>query len=195
MIYSGYNKTTGEFCRFYGEHETPPEDEVNIGHIEGHYDPNTYYMLDGLATKYTPEELQQRQKVDRQGNFIWKMPERILIDNRSLATVRDKCWAQIKLKRAEAEKAGFTWNGHKFDSDAQAQMKLFGAAQLATLDSTYSTVWTLYDNSELEMNAEDIKGAAAALGMYIKGVYEKGQALRLAIYAAATIPAAEAISW
>lgn len=116
-----------------------------------------------------------------------------------LATAQAKRWAVIKAARDGAEFGGFTWNNSTFDSDPQAQSRIQGGAQLATLamiaSQPFSVDWTLADNTVRTLSGADMLAAGQALGVHIETVHGIGRDLRAAIEAATSVAAVDAITW
>ena len=73
-------------------------------------------------------------------------------DTRDLDTVKTSKWNQLKLERNKAEFGGFLWEGLKFDSDQVSQGRI-----LAAFIFNQPTVWTLSDDTVVELSVEDIQ--------------------------------------
>ena len=116
-------------------------------------------------------------------------------DPRSLQDLKDAQWDLIKQSRADAEYAGFTWDGSVFDSDALSQNRITGAVTLAQMDSNFTIGWTLADNTVRTMSQMDMLQTGAALGTHVATVFSMGVVKRNAIEAATTKEDVEAIVW
>ncbi len=111
------------------------------------------------------------------------------IDPRTLDEIKDQKWAQIKQQRNAMEFGGFVYNGNTYDSDQVSQGRIMGAAS-AGVDQ----VWTLADNTTVELTAQQLKELYIALQSHIANAHERGRVARQAIYEATTAEQVEAIA-
>ena len=116
-----------------------------------------------------------------------------------LSKAKSKKWIQIKQHRDAAENGGFTWGGSPFDSTPISQLRIQGAAQLATLakinNQPFSIDWTLADNSVRTLNAQEMIAVGTAMGQHINACHTRARQLRSLIEAAQTKEEVEAIYW
>ena len=110
------------------------------------------------------------------------------IDPRSIDEIKAQKWAEIKYQRDQLEFGGFEFEGNTYDSDQVSQGRIMGAA-LAGVDQ----VWTLADNTTVELSALQLQQLYAALQSHVASVHERGRIARLAIEAAETKEEVEAI--
>lgn len=110
------------------------------------------------------------------------------IDPRSLDDVKTQKWEEIKAQRDQLEFGGFVFDGHLYDSDQVSQSRIMGAAA-AGIDQ----IWTLADNSTVELTASQLQQLYAALQAHIAGVHERGRIARQLILDAQTKDQVEAI--
>lgn len=103
------------------------------------------------------------------------------VDTRNLVDVQNTKWSQTKTKRDIFEFSGFTYKGHLFDSDLQAQIRIIGAVTLGS-----PTAWTLKNNEIINLDGEGIEGLGRALAEHIQATHERGRAARTAIYESTT---------
>lgn len=103
------------------------------------------------------------------------------IDPRSLDEIKAQKWAEIKLERDQIEFGGFEFDGGIYDSDQVSQGRIMGAAA-AGLDQ----VWTLADNSTVNLTASQLQQLYAALQAHIANTHERGRIARQLIYEAET---------
>ena len=125
--------------------------------------------------------------------FEWQT--RTWVDQRTLQEIKDAQWDLIKQSRANAEYAGFMWDGSKFDSDILSQQRITGAVSLAMLSSTFSIQWTLFDNTVRTLSASDMIGVGSALGTHVATQFAIGVTLRDQITAATSRAEVEAVVW
>lgn len=137
------------------------------------------YVLDGQIKVFTQEE--QQTKLDIKPGFIWKMPERIVVDTRTLNDIKTVKWQEIKQARDAAEYAGFVWDGSTFDSDAISQARIQGAVQLAGMVPGFVIDWTLADNSVRTLSAGDTLAVGIALGQHVGAQFDHARQLRVLI--------------
>ena len=110
------------------------------------------------------------------------------IDPRSLDDIKAQKWAEIKSQRDRLEFGGFEFEGNIYDSDRVSQGRIMGAA-LAGVDQ----VWTLADNTIVELTASKLQQLYAALQAHIASVHERGRIARQLIFEAETKEQVEAI--
>jgi hypothetical protein len=103
------------------------------------------------------------------------------IDPRSLDEIKAQKWAEIKSQRDQIEFDGFEFDGGIYDSDQVSQGRIMGAAA-AGLDQ----VWTLADNSTVNLTASQLQQLYAALQAHIANTHERGRIARQLIYEAET---------
>lgn len=110
------------------------------------------------------------------------------IDPRTLDEIKAQKWAEIKSQRDRLEFGGFEFEGCIYDSDQVSQGRIMGAAA-AGLDQ----VWTLADNTTVELSASQLQQLYAALQAHIASVHERGRIARQLIYEAETKEQVEAV--
>jgi hypothetical protein len=116
-----------------------------------------------------------------------------------LALAKFGAWTRIKTARNTAIASGVPYNGNVYDSDATAQLRIMGAAQMAQLaissGTAYSVTWTLQNNSLVTLTAQEVIALAMAVGQNYQTLFGKGQSLRAQITAATTQSQLDAIVW
>ena len=103
------------------------------------------------------------------------------IDPRALEEIKAQKWAEIKPRRDRLEFGGFEFEGNIYDSDQVSQGRITGAA-VAGIDQ----VWTLADNTTVELSASQLQQLYAALHAHIASVHERGRIARQLIFDAET---------
>lgn len=111
------------------------------------------------------------------------------IDPRTLDEIKAQKWAEIKAMRDQLEFGGFEFEGGAYDSDQVSQSRIMGAA-VAGVDQ----VWTLADNTTVELSASQLQQLYAALQAHIASVHERGRIARQLIFEAETKEQVEAIN-
>lgn len=111
------------------------------------------------------------------------------IDPRTLDEIKAQKWAEIKVMRDQLEFGGFEFDGGIYDSDQVSQGRIMGAA-VAGIDQ----VWTLADNSTVELTAMQLQQLYAALQVHIASAHERGRIARQLIYEAETKEQVEEIN-
>lgn len=114
--------------------------------------------------------------------------EKQWVDPRSLDDIKVHKWEEIKSLRDQLEFGGFEFEGNVYDSDQVSQGRIMGAAS-AGVDQ----VWTLADNTTVELTAQQLKELYIALQSHIANAHERGRVARQAIYEATTAEQVEAI--
>lgn len=149
-------------------------------------DVSNKYIVDGEL-----REIPQRVSIQHVFNYTtgeWQY-------GTSLEDAKKLRWSKIKANRAEAEYAGFEWDGSRFDSDAISQQRLSGAVMLAQMDPNFTIDWTLEDDTTRTLNQAEMISVGVALGVHVQTGFAKGQALRAQIDTATTQEEVEAVVW
>ena len=110
------------------------------------------------------------------------------VDSRTLDEIKAQKWSELKLQRDRLEFGGFEFEGNTYDSDQVSQGRIMGAA-LAGVDQ----VWTLADNTTVELSASQLHQLYATLQAHIASTHERGRIARLAIDNALTKEDIEAV--
>lgn len=121
-------------------------------------------------------------------HFVFDYEIKQWIDPRTLDEIKAQKWAEIKVVRDQLEFGGFEFDGGIYDSDQVSQGRIMGAA-MAGVDQ----VWTLADNTTVELSASQLQQLYAALQAHIASVHERGRIARLLIYEATTSDEVEAV--
>lgn len=111
------------------------------------------------------------------------------IDPRTIDEIKAQRWAEIKSERDRLEFGGFEFEGNIYDSDQVSQGRIMGAA-VAGVDQ----VWTLADNTTVELSASQLQQLYAALQAHIASVHERGRIARQLIFNAETKEQVEEIN-
>lgn len=112
------------------------------------------------------------------------------IDPRTLDEIKAQKWAEIKSQRDRLEFGGFEFEGNVYDSDQVSQGRIMGAA-VAGIDQ----VWTLADNTTVELSASQLQQLYVALQAHIASVHERGRIARQKIETALTYEEIEAVNF
>ena len=110
------------------------------------------------------------------------------VDPRTLDEIKAQKWAEIKSQRDQLEFGGFEFEGNVYDSDQVSQGRITGAS-VAGVDQ----VWTLADNTTVELSALQLQQLYATLQAHITSVHERGRIARQLILDAQTKEQVEAI--
>lgn len=110
------------------------------------------------------------------------------IDPRTLDDIKSQKWTEIKSQRDQIELGGFEFEGGVYDSDQVSQGRIMGAAVVGL-----NQVWTLADNTTVELSASQLQQLYAALQAHIASVHERGRIARQLIFDAETKEQAESI--
>lgn len=121
-------------------------------------------------------------------HHLYNYETRQWVDPRTLDEIKAQKWAEIKSERDQLEFGGFEFEGNTYDSDQASQGRIMGAS-LAGVDQ----VWTLADNTTVELSASQLQQLYAALQAHIASVHERGRIARQLIFEAETKEQIEAI--
>lgn len=172
-------KATGRFIKSI----SAPDDVVEMNTPEGCLaveDPpgsNMYYQDGWVAMPAQPTPY-----------HIFNYDLKDWVDLRTLDEIKAQKWAEIKSGRDQLEFGGFEFEGGVYDSDQVSQGRIMGAAA-AGLDQ----VWTLADNSTVNLTASQLQQLYAALQAHIASVHERGRIARQLIFDAETKEQVEAV--
>ena len=140
-------------------------------------EPNMYYQDGWVAMPTQPSPY-----------HIFNYDLKDWIDPRTLDEIKAQKWAEIKSERDLLEFGGFEFEGGIYDSNQVSQGRIMGAA-VAGVDQ----VWTLADNSTVELSASQLQQLYAALQAHIASVHERGRIARQLIFEAETKEQVEAV--
>lgn len=110
------------------------------------------------------------------------------LDTRTLDDLKAQKWSEIKSQRDQLEFGSFNFDGNIYDSDQVSQSRIIGAA-IAGVDQ----VWTLADNTTVELSASQLQQLYATLQAHIASVHERGRIARQLIFDAETKEQVEAV--
>lgn len=163
-----------------------------IGVLETDADPGPGYAVIAQPLDFSQRPSAAHKPHLIEGAVVW-------VDPHTLEDRKAARWAAIKAERDSREYGGFAWDGSTFDSDAESQRRLQGAAQLAVLaqaaQQPFEIAWTLADNSVRVLDAADMIQVGAALANHVAATHYAARALRQQIEAATTAAEVEAVAW
>lgn len=145
--------------------------------VEDPPEPNMYYQDGWVAMPAQPTQ-----------HHIFNYDLKEWIDPRTLGEIKAQKWAEIKSGRDSLEFSGFEFDGGIYDSDQVSQSRIMGAA-VAGVDQ----IWTLADNTTVELSASQLQQLYAALQAHIASVHERGRIARQLISEAETKEQVEAV--
>ncbi|WP_151790194.1 DUF4376 domain-containing protein [Acinetobacter junii] len=160
-----------------------PDDVIKLNTPEGCLavedkpEPNMYYQDGWVAMPAQPSPYHTFDYSTKQ----W-------IDPRSLDEIKAQKWAEIKSQRDQLEFGGFEFEDNIYDSDQVSQGRIMGAAA-AGIDQ----VWTVRDNTTVNLTASQLQQLYAALQAHIASVHERGRIARQLIFDAETKEQVEAV--
>ena len=146
--------------------------------VEDSPKPNMYYQDGWVAMPAQPSPY-----------HIFNYDLKDWIDPRTLDEIKVQKWAKIKSQRDQLEFGSFEFEGGIYDSDQVSQGRIMGAA-VAGIDR----IWTLSDNTTVELSASQLQQLYAALQAHIASVHERGRIARQLIFEAKTKEQVEEIN-
>lgn len=173
-------------------------------------------LLEMMAMCEVDEALLEIDTTDCSGHFIaanalapfpkspgpgyeWNWEMREWMDQRSLDTLKEDKWAEVKKAREQKEFGGFVWDGSPFDSDPISQSRIqgaiLGAILSAQMDLKYEQDWTLADNTRRLLNGTDVIGVGMALAGHISACHAHGREVRAQIQEAKEASDVKAAVW
>lgn len=178
MKYYVIDKDTGQYLAAV---ELDSTAVVNTPHELILTPPNTHLDIWVGEGWYTPDPQPSAYHIFDYKEMRW-------VDGRTLETAQEQKWQAIKDDRDTLEFGGFVFEGNIYDSDQVSQGRILGAA-IAGADQ----VWTLADNTMVELTAMQLQQLYAALQAHIASVHERGRIARQLIYDAETKEQVEAV--
>ncbi|ACC98492.1 hypothetical protein Emin_0939 [Elusimicrobium minutum Pei191] len=135
------------------------------------------------------------QSIEDEKNKSAPMPEPT--EEELFEHARQNKLACVKVLRDQKEQGGFEYLGKVFDSDTVSAQRLSLAGQTASIcimqNHPFSVVWTVKDNSTIELTAEQLLGAILALTMHANKCHQEASELKEKINKAETLEELEAI--
>lgn len=171
---------------------TIPKDSLHLqeGNIFiGLVNHKEHYFIDGKLCFYTDYEISQRKLINK--DCFWKMPERILVYNKTLESFCSENLLFIKNKRKQAENDCFEYDNKIYQIN---ELRInFAAQEAKRIGSRFIKVWILKDNSTIKLNAYQMIGVKQAQDLYISNLFETYLILKNKITIAKTIEEIDAI--
>jgi hypothetical protein len=110
----------------------------------------------------------------------------VVCDGFPLAKLQDEAWERVKYVREQKLQLSPTDFGTA-QTDIASMVKINGLSTMATIakanDAPFSEVFTMADNSEVTLDADQMIGFGVEVGTHIAAVHARGRDLRAAIYA------------
>ena len=111
------------------------------------------------------------------------------IDPRTIEQIKAQKWTEIKAERDSLEFGGFAFEGNIYDSDQISQGRILGAASAGL-----SQVWTLADNTTVNLTADQLVQIYQALQTHTASVHQRGRIAREVIMSATTKEDVESVT-
>lgn len=126
----------------------------------------------------------------------WNPKRKRWDDNRNLNRAQRLKWDEFKVLRAAEATAPFVWNGNTFDFDPEGIGRAAASALTAIVrGSVFSEEWTLTDNTDILLSAQDMVNVADAQAASVKRAWAKARTRRRLINAATTVAQVDAVVW
>jgi hypothetical protein len=104
----------------------------------------------------------------------------------TLEEVRLVATRRLKFVRSAREREGITFDGNRFHTDTDSQVKLTGIALAALQDPAYSVQFKTMDGAFVSLDRTAVFGLAAAVRAHIQGYYDFDARAQQEINAAGT---------
>lgn len=203
-IYTNYDPTTGAILGTGTATEETLDAMIRFGAtalLHVHADTTTHYVdLTGDGPQLVEYTAGERAALAALApGWVWQMPERIAVDQRTLSDAKNQAWARIKAARAAAEHAPFNCNGNLFDGDEVSTGRITGAVSLAMMAAmagqSFANDWTLADNSIITLDGPAMMAVGIALGVRVGAVFDIARTLRDQIDTATSAAQLDTITW
>ena len=113
----------------------------------------------------------------------------------SLEEVKTRKIAYLKNERDTREEAPVEYKEKLWDFDTKSRDRINAAATALEVGGVESITWTSYDDTSLELTAEDLKTIVAIAALRGDALHKKYRELRDAVTAAETVEEVESIIW
>lgn len=97
------------------------------------------------------------------------------------SVIKEDLKAYAAKLRFERQSGGYTYQGKKFNSDANSITALTMAFSLATNNSSYNTQWKLADGKFISMSAANIIGVYKAITGFVQALFSTESVVSAAI--------------
>lgn len=130
---------------------------------------------------------------------VWSNATMSWQDQRTLQQAKDDKWAAFKAARELMLQAPLEWGGMTFDADYVSQQRLANQVTRELLFERSGTTspgveWTLADNTEAHLDAQDVFDVATQLAARTAMVFALFRSARTAIYACTSHAELDAIT-
>lgn len=113
----------------------------------------------------------------------------------SLDEVKTKKIATLKAERDTREEAPVEYKEKLWDFDTKSRDRINAAATALEIGGVETITWTAYDDSSLELTAEDLKTIVAIAALRGDALHKTYRKLRDAVTAAESIEEVKSIIW
>lgn len=113
----------------------------------------------------------------------------------SLEEVKSQKISSLKKERDVREEAPVEYKGKLWDFDTKSRDRINAAATALEVGGVDTITWTAYDDTSLELTAEDLKTIVALAAIRGDTLHKKYRELRDAVNAAETIEEIKSIIW
>lgn len=120
---------------------------------------------------------------------VFNYETRQWVDTRAIDELKSQKWAEVKSQRDQLEFGGFEFEGNIYDSDQISQGRILGAASAGL-----SQVWTLADNTTVNLTADQLVQIYQALQTHTASVHQRGRIAREVIMSATTKEDVESVT-
>jgi len=179
-------------------------DQIN-GHLDGNtaalevtdstVNGQTSYVANGIPVAYTSDQLSEMTNFPGP-NYTWSPTG--WVDGRTLDQAKAAAITRLTDARDELEYANFTYNGNTYTASDTDQRRINGAVTLAMLSqsagTTFSVTWVDANNSGVNLDGPGVIGLGQALATQVLGAFSRYNTALIAVQAATTNAAVDAIN-
>ena len=114
----------------------------------------------------------------------------------TLDAVKDARWAEIKSRRLAEIDGGMSFEGMRFDSDADARANVAGVFLRAMVAADgWTTRFTLADNTPVTLTRQQVLALGPTVFAHVDAQHEIARGLRASIVSAETIEQVASVVW
>jgi len=104
-----------------------------------------------------------------------------------LEQIREEAIKRLSTKLTDAEMKGIIYEGNRFATDANSQVKYLGILLSSMLDSNYSVNFKTMDNTYVNLNATQVSALCMSVKSYIQSCYDHDAQLLSSLMSATTV--------
>lgn len=120
----------------------------------------------------------------------------IVEDIKSLDEIKSEKIAELKSNRDRNEQDYFVYDGHRYDNDHNACLRIDGTVEAANVaGDDFEIDWTDYDNNEVTLDKAGLQGLVVARALHSQACHKQYREKKEAVNEALSAEEISAIVW